>query len=286
MDCNALGASSHRSIEVGHLKKIRPQGRVRLGPIPGPPSLVAVSGARTSRARTQRASEAKSGTNAAAARCSTCQIGQTAHVSRNQVVFAVVIAAVVLVWWAVASDTPVPAETSTDAALRFELAAGGSSGAVHSAQAEVQAPRVAAAEADTPTAVAANPSPSASPETEIPVPDPGGPIAELSQLYASEPRASGSQSVESVIEAHFRRTEVPTGLLKSVLCRTTVCRIETRWSPERAQGFMSAMMHLVTEPVNDRLSFDHHLAIAPEAANAPDGTRTIEVYVRLQLGSP
>ena len=70
-------------------------------------------------------------------------------------------------------------------------------------------------------------------------------------------------------------------LLRSVLCRTSVCRIQTRWSPARAQGFMSALMQLVTAGTQDQSMFDNRIAISPEVETAADGSRAVEVYVRI-----
>jgi hypothetical protein len=123
-------------------------------------------------------------------------------------------------------------------------------------------------------------------EPKIPAPERSGPVDELKKRFTSEPRASASARVESAIEAHFRRPEVPAGLLESVLCRTTVCRVKTRWSPERAQGFLSATMLLVTEPAGDQAGFDPNVGISPEADPAPDGSRAIDVYVLLSAAEP
>jgi hypothetical protein len=111
-------------------------------------------------------------------------------------------------------------------------------------------------------------------------PERSGPVDELKQSFASEPRASAAVSVESAISAAFQRPEVPQGLLKSVLCRSTVCRVETRWSPDRAAGFMVALMQLVTQPPNDQPAFDHNLGISPEAEPNADGNHAIDVYLK------
>jgi hypothetical protein len=110
-------------------------------------------------------------------------------------------------------------------------------------------------------------------------PQRSGPVDALQQAFASEPRASSAVSAESAIEASFRRAEVPRTLLKSVLCRSTVCKVETRWSPERASGFMVAFMQLVVQP-QEQHTFDHELGVAPEGEPDADGSRAVTVYVK------
>lgn len=127
--------------------------------------------------------------------------------------------------------------------------------------------------------------PAPNPRSALPAPDRSGPVDELKQAFASEPRASASVSVESKIASQFKRPEVHTDLVKSILCRTSVCRIETRWSPENAEGFMSALMHLVTEPA-DPGGFDPQLGISPEGEPGPSGSRAIDVYVKRTAAPP
>ncbi|MEY4580430.1 MAG: hypothetical protein RL701_5133 [Pseudomonadota bacterium] len=127
------------------------------------------------------------------------------------------------------------------------------------------------------TTAEANPADTA----PIPAPSRSGPVAELKALFATEPRPSAAARVETIIEAQFRRNEVPSGLLKSALCRSTVCRVETRWSPQRAEGFMSAFMHLMTDPPTESTVFDPQFAISPEGEPGADGSQAIDVYVRL-----
>lgn len=111
-------------------------------------------------------------------------------------------------------------------------------------------------------------------------PERSGPVDDYKQKFASEPRASGGARLEATIEAQFRRPEVPADVLKSAICRTTVCRIETRWSPDSAQGFLSAVMRLVMDPSGTPTAFAQEVAIEPEGEPGPDGRRAINVYVK------
>ncbi|HEX4351847.1 MAG TPA: hypothetical protein VHZ95_03015 [Polyangiales bacterium] len=117
------------------------------------------------------------------------------------------------------------------------------------------------------------------PSANVAAPGRSGPVDEWKQLFGSEPRASAAVGAESAIEAAFRRPEVPAGLMKSVMCRSTVCKIETRWSPDRAAGFMVALMQLVAPP-QAKATFDHELGISPEGEADADGSRAIDVYLK------
>ena len=74
---------------------------------------------------------------------------------------------------------------------------------------------------------------------------------------------------------------MPSGLLKSVLCRQTVCRIETRWTPARGIGFMSAFTRLLMTPPGTEPPklFDPNLGVSPEGEAGADGTRAVDVYL-------
>jgi hypothetical protein len=96
----------------------------------------------------------------------------------------------------------------------------------------------------------------------IPPPEASGPIAELKQAFETEPRDSAAQVPESRIQSEFKRSDVPAGLLKSVLCRKSVCKVSTLWTPERAVGFMGAFMRL--SPEFGPLALDPHGPVAPQ----------------------
>jgi hypothetical protein len=87
--------------------------------------------------------------------------------------------------------------------------------------------------------------------------------------------------LEKEIEAAFTSSDVPTELLHAVQCRKTVCRVETRWAPERAIGFMAAFTRLLMIPPGSAASrtFDSNLGIAPEGTPDANGVRAVDVYV-------
>lgn len=199
-----------------------------------------------------------------------------AGVQRNVLVVLCLIAGAALAWWAATSSGPQPsAATGADQPSEPLPVA---------PPASTRARTPTAAEPERAPAAPSAPSPNTNAQAEpahaaaIPPPARSGPVDEWKQLYATEPRASGVASLEAAIQEQFHRPEVPPGLLKSALCRTTVCRVETRWTPERAEGFMSAFMHLIAVPDGGQGRFTQ-LAISPEG-NA-DGTYAIDVYVRI-----
>jgi hypothetical protein len=126
------------------------------------------------------------------------------------------------------------------------------------------------------------------PEAQLPPPEKTGPVDELKARFASEPRDSSAGALEKHVEAAFRNDDVPAGLLKSVLCRRTVCRVETRWAPERAIGFMSAFTRLLMQaPGADVVRvFDSNLGISPESEPDANGVRSVDVYIARMPPTP
>ena len=70
---------------------------------------------------------------------------------------------------------------------------------------------------------------------------PIGPVAELKQRFASEPRDSAAAEVEPLLRAAFEEPHWSPPLLRSVLCRATVCKIELNWSPDRMSSYLRGM---------------------------------------------
>lgn len=149
-------------------------------------------------------------------------------------------------------------------------------------------PRPTAPSEPTPAPAEPAPAPPQAPEqaqaapetrTHLSAPERTGPLGELRALYQSEPRNSTAPDAESKIAEVFRNPDFPGGLVKSVLCRTTVCKVETRWTPERGTAFMGGFMHLVVEHENQPAVFEHNLAIEPGEIEA-DGAQRIDVYLK------
>lgn len=127
----------------------------------------------------------------------------------------------------------------------------------------------------------------APPKGQLPAPEKSGPVDELAARFASDPRDAAAGTFEREIEAAFKSDDVPAALLQSVTCRSTVCKVETRWTHERAIGFMSAftrLLMLAPDSVEPRL-FDTNLGISPQGDADANGIRAVDVYIaRLPQG--
>jgi hypothetical protein len=146
-----------------------------------------------------------------------------------------------------------------------------------------QAPQPAAPEntrdnkPEHPAAPASPSQPPAAPQqpedpAPLPPPEPSGPIAELKKAFEKEPRDSAARLPEARIESEFIRSDITPGLLKSVLCRKSVCKVEVLWTPERAIAFMSAFT---------RLSADFEPDIALDPHGPADARQELQVDVYL-----
>lgn len=140
------------------------------------------------------------------------------------------------------------------------------------------------AQAPEPTAAEAQPSdPHDMPD--IPRPERMGPVDELEQRFRTEPRSSSAAELEKQITDVFRAGDLPPELMKSVLCRRTVCRIETRWTPARAEAFLGALMRVVTGSGPDGTGpsevFDTDVAVSPHDDGDDNGVIAVDVYLRL-----
>jgi hypothetical protein len=206
---------------------------------------------------------------------------------RNVGALIALVGGALLLWfalrWDAKSAAPQPAqETETSAS---EPSAVPDSIAHEEPRATAVPAPVAPTPASTSQAKAQQPTSVAAPGQGIPPPQRTGPVDELAALFAKEPRASDASAIESLVTASFQRPGVPPGLLQSALCRTSVCRVQTQWSPERAQGFLAAVMQLVARPNGDPTDFDPHVAIEPAEASAAAGDRAVTVYLR-RLAEP
>jgi hypothetical protein len=189
---------------------------------------------------------------------------------------AVVLVGIVL--WIVSRDAP----RATEEPLSDESSAAAAPESPRE-PVPVAEPGPAAAEREeeaTPEGEAAPAAPSQAPATPqppddlaaMPAPERSGPVAELTRAFAEEPRDSAAQSLESRIESEFRKSDVAPGLLKSVLCRESVCRVEVRWTPERAVAFMSAFTRLSAD-------FEPEIAIDPRGAATAGEELQVDVYL-------
>jgi hypothetical protein len=135
-----------------------------------------------------------------------------------------------------------------------------------------------------PPASAAPTAPTPSPAAEAlmnrpPPPKAEGPIDEYKAKYEHEPRDSTAQSAESSVQSAFQQPDVPAGLLKAVLCRQTICKIEVRWAEDRAPGYMAGLMRVFS-------SVGQEMAFEPRGGPDATGNYELNVYVLRGLEPP
>jgi hypothetical protein len=137
--------------------------------------------------------------------------------------------------------------------------------------------------AEPPKQVPPQPPPTAAPgatKVEAPALHPvaAGPLDELKHMFETQPRESAAPDLERRIEAEFRQPDMPAGLLQSVLCRSSVCRLKLRWSPERHYAYNGALFRLLH-------IFGQGVGVDPEALDR-NGELPIDVYMRRHVEPP
>jgi hypothetical protein len=85
--------------------------------------------------------------------------------------------------------------------------------------------------------------------------------------------------MEKLIEDAFVDPAVDRALLARVICRTTVCKVETRWNPERGTGFMAAFMKLIKD-------FQSDLAMDRTGEADASGVVPVDVYLKRITPAP
>jgi hypothetical protein len=113
----------------------------------------------------------------------------------------------------------------------------------------------------------------AQPPTPLLFSEPHGPVDEYKQRYASEPRDSAAHEAEGTVSAAFKPTDTTSQLLRSVLCRETICRMELNFSDAEIGPYVAAMTRLT-------LDFDREFAINPMPNPSGVQPRPVEVYLK------
>jgi hypothetical protein len=187
-----------------------------------------------------------------------------------------------LLWFALRWDAKgAPAEPAHETETNAREPSAAPDSIAHEEPSATHAPQPIAPTAPSPAqANAQQPTTVAAPGSTIPPPQRTGPVDELAALFAKEPRASDASAIESRVAAQFQRADARGGLLQSALCRTSVCRVQAQWSPQRAQGFLAAVMQLVAQPNGEPTELDPQIAIAPAEPAGASGERAVTVYLR------
>lgn len=120
----------------------------------------------------------------------------------------------------------------------------------------------------------AEPQPSAAPPPSPELfSEPLGPVADYKQRYADEPRDSAASEAESVIRAAFKPSDTRETLLRHVLCRETVCRLELGVSQAELGAYVAAMTRISQD-------FDREFAVHPLPRAPNEALRPVEVFVK------
>lgn len=81
-----------------------------------------------------------------------------------------------------------------------------------------------------------------------------GPLAEYKAQFANEPRDSAASDVELVVREAFKVKDGPRPVFRSVLCRETICKIETRIATDSLGAYVAAMTRIVHEQFDSKLA--------------------------------
>jgi len=154
----------------------------------------------------------------------------------------VAVAAALGLYLALASPTPTPTNQELEAPLP----------AAAPAEPAAPAASVPAASETRQLAQSAHENPTAPPTPSVAVrgddtllPLRAGPLDELKHAFETEPRASAARDLELRVEAELKKPDLPEGLYRSVLCRSSVCRIQMRWRPERLNAYNVALVRML-----------------------------------------
>jgi hypothetical protein len=100
-----------------------------------------------------------------------------------------------------------------------------------------------------------------------------GPLAEYKAEFDKEPRDSAANDAEQVVRGAFDPKDSPAPVFRSVLCRESICRIETRVSAQTLGAYVAAMTRMVHG------KFDAKLA-SERTTLAQAGEVSVTVYAK------
>ncbi|HKU37680.1 MAG TPA: hypothetical protein VJR89_06020 [Polyangiales bacterium] len=106
-----------------------------------------------------------------------------------------------------------------------------------------------------------------------------GPVAEYRALFQSEPRDSDAAEIEGKLRGSFLDSDGAPDLIKSVICKRTVCRLEMRWSMERMRPYAAGLNR-----ANQLVELQK--ALSPVSAADSQGIRLVEVYLKRRATEP
>jgi hypothetical protein len=110
-------------------------------------------------------------------------------------------------------------------------------------------------------------------ESEPKPPLASGPVTVLRQAFERQPRdALWADDTEHTLRGLFGTADVPAELLSKAACRSSVCRVDVKWSPAQATAYVGVF------EASSRLS-GHELGIEPVGEVDEDGSQHVQLYV-------
>ena len=106
-----------------------------------------------------------------------------------------------------------------------------------------------------------------------------GPVEEYKAQFEREPRDSAATEAEQVLRGAFALKDSARPVFRAVLCRETICRIETRLSTETLGAYVAAMTRIVHS------NFDAKLA-SERTSLAEAGEVSVTVYAKRPAPDP
>jgi hypothetical protein len=135
------------------------------------------------------------------------------------------------------------------------------------------APSAASDQAAAPEAEPARRTPTVDYKPPLPPrPELMGPFDELKASYERDARDPEAGATEERIRVLLKHPDIPDGMLRSVSCVKSTCKLELRWTTSDGHAYMILMMSLVS-------GVSEKLAAAPVGEDQGQPVHTIEVYV-------
>lgn len=165
---------------------------------------------------------------------------------RTGVLLALLVGFALLSWW-LALDNPSSGDETLAAAEDLPPPAAAPSAPASEPIGPVKPPAPAPAEPPQPPAAApsAQQQPAAD-QAPIP-PDTRGFVDALQGRFDAETRDATANQAEIAIRKLYRAPRMPDGLLRSVVCRQSVCRIDLHWSPENDEAYRDVFDYLAND---------------------------------------
>ena len=110
-------------------------------------------------------------------------------------------------------------------------------------------------------------------QDEVPPPVAEGPTDVLQHAFETQPRdALWAKDAEARIAGLFGTADVPAEMLQSATCRKAVCRVEVRWTRERAPAFVSVFQAA-------KLGFGSAAGVLPQGTTDDEGHQQVDLYL-------